>query len=457
MSNFLTTAKRRWSLVLSAGVLLLSSSAFAWPPTYGPELEFIRDGLSSDFAKVASADRPEKKIQLEFVEQMKIRCRAGGCEVIEVKGKWDHDYKVIYPDGWWFIISYDPACVEVIFKPTALLELEERKGQINDQIFETARQAGLHPKTDTSFHFNIGIRSAFEDDGTKFLRFFVDYANHPDLALGSLGYDINNGPPIAALEDSQKLALKKIIQKVKSGKLRTIAEIAWAIQTQVYTKSYEDWGTAAHNQAIGLKTVNNTNLDRADAPMELRTVRAQENAEKFNLVARLMEARIHFLNGQTSQIFYSALEHVVFSDEELRTRFEIYVREPGLNVTEFLPLLPEDLRETKPAAFLQERAGPLAKFKSLEPYLDLLSNSPMMRQTFVELITHPKVRGTEEAAKILSKLRLWAEEETLTEKFLTLFKKIPLEWKLPASVASDLLLKIGAEKSSAAACARNLK
>ncbi len=77
----------------------------------------------------------------------------------------------------------------------------------------------------------------------SFLKFFVDYANHPDLALGSLGHDIRNGPPLSALGEEQRQALQTVINDLESGRLKTLADVARAIEERVYTRSYdESWG-----------------------------------------------------------------------------------------------------------------------------------------------------------------------------------------------------------------------
>lgn len=177
-------------------VVLLFEKAGAWPPTYGAEFEVTRDDLEPfDPKKDVASETNVKKAQMLFVEEMVKRCKISKCRIQKVEASWDQDYKVIYPDGWWFKISYDPACVEFTFKPSTLEELKKQAPLINDQIFQTAKDLGFRVQEGGVAHVNIGVRSSFGDDPKKFLRFFVDYANHADLALGSLGKDIYKHRP----------------------------------------------------------------------------------------------------------------------------------------------------------------------------------------------------------------------------------------------------------------------
>lgn len=387
---------------------LMASLAWAWPPTYGAEFELTRHGLGDvEFNPRNASTSDEKKEQMRFVEVIQARCKMLGCTVQPIKGKWDTDYRVTYPDGWWFKVSYDPTCVEITFKPSTLEVLETKVALINDHIFETGKMAGLHVGRGDTSHFNMGIRSAFNDSAKNFLRFYVDYANHPDLALGSLGKDIYNGPPLSLLGEDQRQALKQIVADVESGKLLTLGEVTAAIQQRVYTRSYEpSWGAAHHYQAVGLKYVNQTNLATQDAPFELRSVWIQDRAEQFNLIARLMEARIGYLNNQAGPIEYSGTDRTDFSRSELRTRFAIYVGETGLDPATYEALLPDEVRDARMSAFLDPRARADKRLHEISKYWDVIEKSPYAQQKALEIVMDPQLRNNSEAYEISQRLRL---------------------------------------------------
>lgn len=415
-------------------ILAWTLGVHAWPPTYGAEFEFGNAAMREKSLEGSGDAKTsiEQKEQLAFAKYMEHHCLIAKCVVKPIAGKWGTtDFVVAYEDGWWFKISKDPGCIEITFKPSSREELEARAQFINEEIFNSAKAVGLDVKQDDSAHFNIGIRSAFLDDGKKFLRFFVDYANHPDLALGSLGKDLNNGPPLSILTELQRQALASIVQETEQGKWKTIAEIAAQIQDRVYTKSYNpEWGGITHYQAIGLKIVNRTNLSRADAPMELRAIWSQLSAEHFTLIAKLMEGRIQYLNSLKTPIVYAGANQDSFSNSELLTRFSIYVREAGLSIDEFLPLLPQEVRKARLDDFIKPTIKLEKRLSRAGAYWDLILTSQLVRNYFVDIISDPQVIQTPEAQKYLQKLKTFVNDTPiqLPPTALTLRQKFNNLW-----------------------------
>ncbi len=392
-------------------ILLFSLNTWAWPPTYGAEFEVTRVGGFPEFNFDNPSSTEEKTEQLKLVEQIKKQCLAAKCTVAEVNGKWDTDFEVKFADGWWFKVSYDPDCVEIITKPSTREEFEKQASRINQHIFGAARKIGLTVnKFEDSAHFNIGVRSAFHDDAKKFLRFFVDYTNRPDLALSSLGFDLPNAPPLSMLQESQRLALQKIVEKVNSGKMTTIQEVAKAIQDKVYIHTYDPaWGTSAravaHYQAIGLKYINRTDLTKADAPMELRSIWTQDSAENFILISKLMEARINYLNLADDPIIYNQTTRQEFTDSEHRTRFKIYVEEMGMKYEEFESLLPKEVRQAELDDFIKKDISIEKQLNSIEPYLDLVLVSRFVRARVINILSNPALENNAKRAEIIEKIK----------------------------------------------------
>lgn len=385
------------ALTLMAFFTLGGDFAWAWPPTYGAEFEVLSPLLhdpNAIFDQSKASESNEKKEQMRFVELMRKRCESRGCKVIEVPGKWDTDYRVEYKDGWYFKVSYDPGCVEITFKASTLDTLKSIAPRIDDSIFKTARDLDMKTPDWGINHFNMGIRSTFDDSGKEFLKFFVDYANHPDLALGGLGSDIMNAPPLSVLGEEQRQALQKIVEEVNAGKLQTIAEIARAIQNRVYTRSYNPaWGGANHYQAFGLKHVNKADLSKTDAPFEFRAMWSQNSAEAFMKIARLMEARVAFTKASTDPILYTASTRTAFVDEGIKTRFYIYVEEAGLKFADYGDLIRTSARSAPLSAFLIESAPIAEKLESIRDYWDLTLTSPLARKLFVQILRSPEAQG----------------------------------------------------------------
>ncbi|MBX3034566.1 MAG: hypothetical protein KF865_11635 [Bdellovibrionaceae bacterium] len=418
MSKFYSDVERPLTRVfLFVLMAFWSLQSWAWPPTYGAEFELTRVGLGvHDFSLGQATQSFERQEQLRFVQKMRERCEALGCRITEVRGKWDQDFRVEFSDGWWFKVSYDPGCVEITFKPSPLETLREKARLINDAIFSTANQIGLEVKPNETSHFNMGIRSAFDDSAKDFVRFFADYANHPDLALGSLGHDVYNAPPLSVLNRKQRGALQRIIDAVNAGEMTTITEAARAIQNQVYTESYyKPWGGIHHYQAVGLKYVNKTNLQVSDAPLELRAVWIQESAEKFNLVSELIEGRVRYLKTLTTPIIYTAPAHTEFSNSELHSRFLIYVEEAGLSLKKFQDLLPTVVRQAELSNFVRRDLPPRSRLQGASQYIDLIPASEWVRNQMIELISHPDTRGSSAARGLEDKIRAAAAKQQVKE------------------------------------------
>ncbi len=433
---------------------LFALSTWAEPPTYGAEFEVTRPGLvafspENDIAE----DTNVKTAQMEFVAKMRERCLIAKCTITEVEASWDKDYIVKYEDGWWFKISYDPACVEFTFKPSTLEVLKEKQDLINDQIFKTAASLGLNPSTSSAGHFNIGVKSAFGTNAKKFLRFFVDYHNHDHLGFGTLGKDFYNAPPLSVLGKEQRQALQRLVEQVNSGQITSIEKVAQIIQDQVYTKSYfAPWGSPFHYQAIGLKYVYEANLAEQDVPMEIRAIRGQINAENFNLLAELFEARIKHLNKMDAPIIYIENEKIAYSPKELHSRFALYLAESGLKYENFKSLLPQQIQDAGFDSLLLKDAPIEQRLIGIEAYWDLIPVSELVRAQLVEVLSDSKSLNHKLRSQIIKKIQKIVqsnEELPKTFEFTSYLRKLltPLSKTVDLSpktieLFKDMLIKI---------------
>lgn len=371
---------------------------FAWPPTYGPEFILTNDYIlaHSKGKKQLDADPAaslERAAQVKLVDYLRQKCAGGDCKIKEVPGKWDKDFILTFKDGFWIKYSYDPRVVEIMFKPSTIEEMKKNQARIDEYVFDSGKEVELKASRYESGHLNMGINSLFNGNVESFLKFYVDYANRPDLALGTLGYDPSNAPTLAHLKKNQRTALKKIVDDFYKGKLTTVQEAAARIQNEVYTSSYnEAWGGIEHYQAVGLKYVNQTDLTLKDAPMELRGIRGQMNTEEFIKLATLFEKRVEYLNKNVSRIEYNETKRLDFNVHEMKTRFKIYVEESGLNFKDYEPFV-SHFYSAQLTPIVIKNADPISRLNDLKGYFDLLSSSTRIQDLFVEILSHPELQN----------------------------------------------------------------
>lgn len=376
-------------------MILISEFAMAGPPTYGAEfeltnLEIVRARYG--ITKNDPSKSPERKFQLILAQHLMNKCVLNNCSVEEVPGKFGTDFVLKFSDGFWIKYSIDPSCIEITFKPLTLDGLKLNTTRVNEYVFNSGAEVGLISKDNNTTHFNVGINSLF-NSVEEFLRFFIDYTNRPDLALGSLGKDLGNAPPLSLLKDSQRSTLKNIVQDFNKGLIPSIQVAADRIQNEVYTDSFLKERSGFHYQAVGLKYVNRTWLAEEDAPMELRSVWAQHSMEDFIRVAKLVEGRVAYLNKHSSQIIYNETKKINFSKEQLKTRFKIYVEESGLNFQDYVTQMPQEIQTAKLTAISEKTANNEEKLMDLIHYFDLLSTSKTIQNTFVDVLSDPHLQN----------------------------------------------------------------
>lgn len=333
-------------------VLMLALVAKAFPPTYGAEFEFTNMELHQGTgSRLRGREAGAARAMALRIHEL---CLSAGCSVEEIKGKWESDYRVKFRDGWYFVVSYDPLVVEVQTKPSTLEELRAHRELMNRLIFSAAQDVGLSPHESKAGHFNVGVLSAFGNDPKLFLRYFVDYANHAELAYGIFRKEMRKSPPLAALPVESHEALREIIAEVEAGRLRTVAEVAVAIDRRVYTSSLAppEWGASPqHNQALAVNKISAARLDRGgpfgfffgvkvtDQPFEIRAMKAQNSADDFILLAELFEKRLEFLRRQTGAIRFEVADLSALDGNQAVRRFRGYLQEAGVDLASYRALL----------------------------------------------------------------------------------------------------------------------
>jgi hypothetical protein len=400
-----------WSPVIQKGQILACAwlafiftfSAWAWPPTYGAEFEFYKPGVT--WGETNYNGKEALKTKAEFTELVRQAC--GGCREMIVRGKFGDHVRFIFPSGFWLTVTHDLGVIEILTKPATLEELRAVQPELDRVLFKAAKAGGFRIDREDTAHFNFGAKSAFGNNPKEFLRFFVDYQNHAHLALGSLGQDLHNAPPLSALTEAQRQALQLVIEQTEAGRFKTISEVADEIRRKVYTQTYDPaFGDPIHYQALGLKYLTYNNLKEGDRPVELRAVWAQPNTGHFIRVAELIEARLAYLKQKQEPIVYKPQSLVEIPTwEESATRFYVYVVETGLDFEKFKMLLPREAREAGLADFLNEDVALDVRIKSLTEYQDLISISSWFRHYAEQLIARAGPHRSSEVTKMLEEIK----------------------------------------------------
>lgn len=349
-------------------IFILAFTVGFWPlisaaeMTIGGEIEFVFPGAPGKKAGVKDFGLKgyEESMAEIFAFELRERCQALGCTEEKVPGKWGKESRFIFGDDFWIQVSWDPSVLEILTKPLSLTDLRKVASRMQDAIFGTAELSGFTVSAKRAGHFNFGASASFENDAELFVKFVVDYANHPQLATGILREtNLMTAPPVAALSHAQRSALAALAKKDFSE--TSIAEASQLLIDQVFYKTVrselsKDW--AVHNQALGLKKLPDVTWSH-DEPMEVRAIRSQESVEDLILLGELFQARIAYLKTVKVELAVSVSRpeppKIQFTSQELVDSFYQYVAESGLAWDRFRYLLPEDLRPLRPLA-LKKRA-----------------------------------------------------------------------------------------------------
>lgn len=312
-------------------------------PLFGPEFTFTNQHLSELYHETENPDpqgtnasiaEMKEKLRLRILLARQIQKRCLGCTVIGLESDEPVSetsvLRVRYPDGYWFHISADPGVIEIQAKPTTLGELEHIKDRLQKDLFNSAREIGLDPFVHESGggHINIGF-NFFEQDALLFRNFIVDYANHPELALGIFERDIYNAPPISIKKQDRKY-FQKVIARFDQGEIKSAKELVFLL--------VRTGGLYSTNSAMNLTKIHAPTIT-SHSRVEIRAFRAQSSADEYLLQCRLLAARIAYLKKLTQPI------PLQFQDKrsilDMIKGFQTYVTETGLDWKDFQMFIPQ--------------------------------------------------------------------------------------------------------------------
>lgn len=183
---------------------------------------------------------PQSPTQESEYAQAKLLAKAilENCQGCRMTAEWDKrkitTYKITFPNDYWIVIGADPGVVEIQTKPLPFIEYIKLAPFIQSQIYDVAkRRLGLIPPiTTTDGHTNIGVDSIFKN-AKDLAAFILDQVSHPELALGVLGQDLSNAPPLSALLKDQQEQFYMIMEDVMSGYIRDISTLTHLLLTHI--------------------------------------------------------------------------------------------------------------------------------------------------------------------------------------------------------------------------------
>lgn len=427
--NFVMSMGMQYRLKFIAILIFFFVQPLYAAPTFGPEFEFSSSKIERAWQKIAGkssaqitkAEFAEAKRYIRVIAEMCKKTRR--CRFVEVTKKDKQSLAEIYfpENDWWFRVSVDPGVIEIQAKPQTISQMEQNLKIMNQFIFRAANMAGLYvDKEYGAGHLNVGFYSFFgrqkgmgKDDfeiSKNFLNFYIDFLNHVELANGALGArDTLNARGSDLLNDQARTMILKVVDKLAKGKEanpvglpEVLVPLSKAIMAARKSKSYYE---ALHYQSINITHAIDLNMDHMnhyinpetrndaviDRPLEIRSLYAQENADQFLLLAKLFDLRNRFLKKEKAFVPFLAPEKKKYTDQELVSRFYIYVVEAGGDYEEYKKLLPDDLRKVMPDKLVLDSKlidlNSLEDFKILSGHLPHVISSSFLGKRFQKIIS----------------------------------------------------------------------
>lgn len=386
-------------------LLLWASASLAKPATIGPELAFTNAETAAAWNARYNANVPDYQTPTatgELVQAQRLGTEiiknCAGCRVRRYKGKFGLETSHIdFPNGFWVEISVDPGIVELQTPPLTPERYVELTPFIEETIYGAASRLNMS-YVPTDGHLNFGVRATFET--VKGLAaFMLDQINHPELGLGVLGQDIENGPPLAIEELDQLKKFFAVMDDVKSGKVFTLTDFASRINEGVYYRSMEllTATAGAHYQGVSIKRLNNYLFPTYDQPLEIRWAAGQPTFRRVMLMYEFYLKRIEYLQRTPE---FANLQRRLYAKPlqmtapEKLTRFYIYVQEMGADFDVY-----KELIDSKRIA--SAKLDPIVTnefdwtkrdaFARLVRYLPDVETSEWVQKRFQEIVADPNL------------------------------------------------------------------
>ena len=326
----------------------IASSPVSEEGLFGPEWTFtIRN--DTDLYEMAHVVR-----LLHSSLMSKIRERCPECEVSNNK---------INLGNYVLTTETDPGVIEVNTTPVTVSKLFSVMDKVQTILFESAAEVGLFPHDRIGGgHIHLDVESHFKNDPVLIRNFIVDMFNHPELFLGTLGFDPLNAPPLAILSKEQIDTFENILANFDNNEI-DIDTFIGNIKNDVYNKSFMSGDDFTGSRDYYLRSLNKfqlVNLNNFPTTIEIRGFGPQKSVKHFFMQIKLLSARIRFLKKNKSKIPFQKKyygEHIGYTvnkdihkytntipDEAILDATKSYIVEAGESVDDYNFLFPEKFR-----------------------------------------------------------------------------------------------------------------
>lgn len=245
--------------------------------------------------------------------------------VVEDDGHGFPRHVIKYPDGYWIAVEIDPWVVEVTGQHLTIDGYRSIAPRM-EQLFEIARRVGLEPHSRIGGgHIHID-RESLGSAPSATRNFIVDYFNHPELALGILGFDPLNAAPFASAPGAAVEAFVDSLAQFDKNTL-DLTGLLHHLRTRVYTYANPTLPARADRSKYQSLSVNHP------ATIEIRAIRPQRCFAEFIALLRLFEARISFLARHREPIILQWESWPASAPMPrllARARFQAYLAEIGI-------------------------------------------------------------------------------------------------------------------------------
>lgn len=284
--------------------------------------------------------------------------------------------RIVYPDGWYFNITLDPAVVEVTAKPIPDSKLVEYTRRLDRDLYANAREIGLRPSTSTGGgHIHFGAEAFFENNPAYFRDFMVDMYNHAEIGNGILANDHYNSPPIKVHPKAKRDAFISVIKAFDQNPEDGIIELGLKIRDGAYDYQKANWGPPEKYQAINIERMVVEGFDVSEETVEIRSIRPQQSAEQFALIANLFKKRMEYLKTQRKKGTPVKLNHELgMSVEQKFESFMRFITQADEDPADYFRVLPVEYLDLAWAKL--EKLHPRNLEKKLHFILNVSRESP---------------------------------------------------------------------------------
>jgi hypothetical protein len=212
----------------------------------------------------------------------------------------------------------DHCVLEIAVDPLTIQQAEASRHLLESLVWAAAGDVGLAAGTDEVNRWSAHLSFSWPQfraggDAGLLLRYLVDFNNHPELAMGALGGDIRNAPPLALFSDRAQEALQTVVaDHNRSPEAQDVFAVAEKIRRAVYGERFQFGlrGRNDHYNALNLCHVSRTATHKRPYAMaspvriEQRASYMPPSADHFVSQCRIIAARLAYLSRQTGPIEY---------------------------------------------------------------------------------------------------------------------------------------------------------